>query len=204
MKKARTTSFNASVLEDVDSNGDSIKTWCRGGPQSSEAKCVICDVVISCAQHGTSAVRRHASSKMYLKSMMKFCDAEGKFAKPKLAQPTLTFSGGAATLTVKLSLTVKGVPFSFADTASRMVPVMFSDSKIAEMFFCGRTKAPYIISDGLDPLSRKKVMEELCWPDVYYSIKVDETPKADQHVQQLDILVRYFSKTQEKVVVQHL
>lgn len=35
-------------------------------------------------------------------------------------------------------------------------------------------------------------------------IEIDEMPKADQHVQQLDILVRYFPKTQQKVVVEHL
>ncbi|KAL3213728.1 hypothetical protein MRX96_035227 [Rhipicephalus microplus] len=109
---------------------------------------------------------------MHLKSRMKFCDAEGKFVKPKLAKPT-SFSGGAATPTLSdsvtqvealfaMSLTVKGVPFSFGDTAPRMFPVMFSDSKFAEKFSSGRSKASYIISDGLGPLFRKKEIGARC------------------------------------------
>ncbi|KAH7961095.1 hypothetical protein HPB52_002020 [Rhipicephalus sanguineus] len=45
MKKARLTSFNESVLEQVDSNGDIVKSWCRRGLKSFEAKCVLCDLL---------------------------------------------------------------------------------------------------------------------------------------------------------------
>ncbi|KAH7977662.1 hypothetical protein HPB49_003149 [Dermacentor silvarum] len=61
-----------------------------------------------------------------------------------------------------------------------------------------------MISDGLGPHFKKKVIEELSWPEVYYSIQIDETPKPEQRVQQLDVLVRYFSRKQQKVVIEHL
>ncbi|KAH7978063.1 hypothetical protein HPB49_004351 [Dermacentor silvarum] len=80
---------------------------------------------------------------------------------------------------------------------------MFPDSRIAEKFSCSRTKATYLISDGLGPYLRRNVLE-VGWPDVYYTIQIDETPKPEQHVQQLDILLRYFSKSQQKVVVEHV
>uniref|UniRef100_V5H353 Uncharacterized protein n=2 Tax=Ixodes ricinus TaxID=34613 RepID=V5H353_IXORI len=127
----------------------------------------------------------------------------------------LNFTGGAAVSTLSdslsqaeallaISLTVKAIPFAYADTAFRAFPAMFPDSKIAEKFSCGRTKASNIISDGLGSHFEKKLIEEVGWPDVYYSIQIDETPKPEQHAQQLDILVRFLSRTQQKVVVEHL
>uniref|UniRef100_L7M0A4 HAT C-terminal dimerisation domain-containing protein n=1 Tax=Rhipicephalus pulchellus TaxID=72859 RepID=L7M0A4_RHIPC len=213
---ARLTTFNPSVLEETDSNGDPIKLWCQAGPKSSEAKCVLCNIIISCAQHGTSAVKRHAGAKMHLKSTEKHRNADGKLVRPKTVQATLNFSGEAAAsfslsdnvaraeALFALSLVVKGVPFSYAETAFKTFPAMFPDSRIAEKFTCGRTKATYLISDGLGPCFRQKVLEEVGWPDVYYTIQIDETPKPEQHVQQLDILLRYFSKSQQKVVIEHL
>ncbi|KAH7986650.1 hypothetical protein HPB49_025873 [Dermacentor silvarum] len=53
----RLTSFKESVLEEADSNRNVAKSWCQRGQKSFEAKCVICDLLISCAQHGTSAVK---------------------------------------------------------------------------------------------------------------------------------------------------
>ncbi|CAN8020786.1 unnamed protein product, partial [Ixodes persulcatus] len=209
------TSFNASVLEEVDSNCDTIKLWCQAGSKSSEARCVLCNLVILCAQHGTFAIKRHASAKMHMKATEKHRDAEGKLTRLKSLQPTLNFTGGAAVSTLSdsvsqaealfaISLTVKAIPFAYADTACREFPAVFPDSKIAEKISCGRTKASYIISDGLGPHFKKKVIEEVDWPDVYYSILIDETPKPEQHALQLDILVRFFSRTQQKVVVEHL
>lgn len=215
MKKARLTSFKESVLEEVDSNGDIVKSWCQRGLKSFEAKCVICDLVISCAQHGTSAVKRHASSQMHLTARKKHCDADGKLNRPKSLQSTISFSRSAGVSTLNdsviraealfaMSLAVKGIPFSYADVAAKIFPPMFHDSQIAGKFSCGRTKVSYMISDGLGPHFKKKVIEELSWPEVYYSIQIDETPKPEQRVQQLDVLVRYFSRKQQKVVIEHL
>lgn len=214
---ARRTSFNPSVLDETDSNGDVIKVWCvaSGDLKSTEAKCIFCNVVICCAQHGASAIKRHASTKMHLKTTERHRNAERKLMRPKELQPTLSFSGGANILRLDdsvtraealfaLSLAVRPVPFTYADTASSTFAAMFPDSKIAEKFSCGRTKVSYIISDGLGPYFKKKVTEEASWPDVYYSIQIDETPKPEQHVQQLDVLLRYFSKSQQRVVVEHL
>ncbi|KAH9381813.1 hypothetical protein HPB48_016337 [Haemaphysalis longicornis] len=68
-----------------------------------------------------------------------------------------------------------------------------------EYYTTEKTKPSYVISDRLGPLFRKKVTEELGRPDAYCSIEVDETPTAEQPVEQLDILAQYFSKTQRKV-----
>ncbi|KAL1487059.1 hypothetical protein MTO96_008362 [Rhipicephalus appendiculatus] len=153
---------------------------------------------------GVCILQRMKPPKNVATTAEKHRDAEGKLVKPTSVQPTLSFGGEAATTSLSditkaealftMSLAVKAIPFAYADTASRTFPLMFPDSKIAESFSCGRTKASYIVSDELGPHFKSKVIDEVSWPDVYYTIQIDETPKPEQRVQQLDILLRYFSK----------
>ncbi|KAH6922186.1 hypothetical protein HPB50_010792 [Hyalomma asiaticum] len=81
---------------------------------------------------------------------------------------------------------------------------MFPDSQIAKAFQCGRKKVSYIISDVLGPYFKGKVVEELAEPGVFYTVMIDETPVPEMKVQQLDVLVRYFSVKAQDVVVEHL
>lgn len=60
------------------------------------------------------------------------------------------------------------------------------------------------MSDGLGPYFKAKVVAELCAPNVYFSVMIDETPKPEKRVQQLDVLVRCFSNSQQQVVVEHV
>lgn len=103
-----------------------------------------------------------------------------------------------------LGITLREVPFSWADTATSLFPRMFPDSEIAKQFSCKRTKASYMASDGLGPYFRKLVIEELNRPNVFYSIAIDETPLPEQRCQQLDVMVRYFPCVTKHVVVEHL
>ncbi|KAG0418789.1 hypothetical protein HPB47_004580 [Ixodes persulcatus] len=81
---------------------------------------------------------------------------------------------------------------------------MFPDSQIAKGFQCGRKKISYIISDGLGPYFKEKVVQKLVQPEVFYSIMIDETPVPEAKVQQLDVLARYYSVNTQNVVVEHL
>lgn len=79
---------------------------------------------------------------------------------------------------------------------------MFLDSETAKGFQCGGKKLSYI-SDGLGPYFLAKV-EELDMPNPFYSIIIDESPIPEAKVQQLDMLVRYYSANTENVVVERL
>ncbi|KAG0432067.1 hypothetical protein HPB47_021192 [Ixodes persulcatus] len=81
---------------------------------------------------------------------------------------------------------------------------MFPDSQIAKGFQCGRKKISYIISDGLGPYFKEKMVQELVQPEVFYSIMIDETPVPEAKVQQLDIFARYYSVNTQNVVVEPL
>lgn len=62
----------------------------------------------------------------------------------------------------------------------------------------------YLISDGLGPYIKSKVVDELVRPNVFYAIMIDETPKPEEKVQQLDVLVRFYSDSAGCIVVEHL
>lgn len=103
-----------------------------------------------------------------------------------------------------MSVVSRSIPYSWADTATEMYKVMFSDSEVTKNFSCGRHKLSYVISDGLGPYFKAKVITELCRPGVFYSVLIDGTPKPEQRVQQLDVQVRYFSESKQQVTVEHL
>lgn len=177
--------------------------------------CILCNITISCAQHGAAAVKRHATMKKHLETAAKHRDKNGVLQPPKTVQATIDFSTGRPRASVQdqvceaeaifvMSVVSKSIPYSWADTATDMYKRMFPDSDIAKNFSCGRTKLSYIVSDGLGPHFKSKIIAELCRPNVFFSLMIDETPKPEQRVQQLDVLIRYFSESQKQVVVEHL
>ncbi|KAH8027539.1 hypothetical protein HPB51_007089 [Rhipicephalus microplus] len=211
----RNTKFNASVLNEVDSNNDPISRWCKSGTRNTDAFCILCNCTISCAQHGAAAVKRHAGMKKHIDAAARHRDKDGNLLPPKLVQGTLDFSNVSANTSLEhqvskaettfaLSVVAKGIPFSWGDTATSIYHCMFPDSDIAKKFSCGRIKLARIVSDGLGPYFKGQVVTELCQPNVYFSIMIDETPKPELRVQQLDVLVRYFSSSQQEVVVEHV
>ncbi|KAH8042831.1 hypothetical protein HPB51_025883 [Rhipicephalus microplus] len=211
----RNTKFNASVLNEVDSNNDPISRWCKSGTRNTDAFCILCNCTISCAQHGAAAVKHHAGMKKHIDAAARHRDKDGNLLPPKLVQGTLDFSNGSANTSLEhqvsnaettfaLSVVAKGIPFSWGDKATSIYHCMFPDSDIAKKFSCGRIKLARIVSDGLGPYFKGQVVTELCQPNVYFSIMIDETPKPELRVQQLDVLVRYFSSSQQEVVVEHV
>lgn len=60
-----------------------------------------------------------------------------------------------------MSVVSKSIPYSWADTATDIYKVMFADSEVAKNFSCARHKLSYVISDGLGPYFKSKVITEL-------------------------------------------
>lgn len=203
------------MLNEIDANNDPIHLWCKSGVKDTEALCVVCNCTIDCSQQGIAAVKRHATMKKHIHATAKNRDKTGNLQPPKLVQAALNFSPGASSTSLQdqvlkaeaifaMSITTKCIPFSWGDTATEIYHRMFPDSSVAKGFRCGRSKLSRIVSDGLGPYFKSKVVDELCHPGVFYSIMVDETPKPDQRVQQLDVLVRFFSEAEQHVVVEHV
>ncbi|KAH6925271.1 hypothetical protein HPB50_003174 [Hyalomma asiaticum] len=158
---------------------------------------------------------RHATSAKHVENARKHRDKDGVLTKSRCTQSTLDFSRNAPTTSLQesvakaealfaLTVVANSLPYTLADVATATYPHMFPDSQIAKAFQCGRKKVSYIISDGLGPYFKGKVVEELAEPGVFYTVMIDETPVPEMKVQQLDVLVRYFSVKAQDVVVEHL
>nr|XP_037269040.1 uncharacterized protein LOC119160874 [Rhipicephalus microplus] len=196
-RKGRQSKFNNQVLNEIDSNSDIISVWCRQGIKQEEAFCTICNTIINCAQHGVAAVKRHAANKSHVELCTQHRDASGVLKKPATKQVQLEscFATGPwlseadrdarADTYFALGVALSGIPYTYGDVATKMMPLMFPDSKIAKEFQCSRKKLSYIISDGLGPYFKKAVTDELNRPHTYYTIQIDETPLPEQRCQQL-------------------
>lgn len=199
----------------MDANGDLFEAWCRAGEREEDAFCVVCCQTINCAFHGVTAVKRHSQSKKHLERTKQLRGPDGKLKRPAAVQAVLNFSAASTIASYNdrvtasealfvLAVTLKGIPYSWGDTATPLYRAMFPDSKVAKDFSCSRKKVSYVVSDGLGPYFKSLVLKEVNRPSVFYSICIDETPLPEQHCQQMDIIMRYFSDAQKMVVVEHL
>lgn len=178
---------------------------------------MICNKVIACSQHGISAIKRHAQNKSHIEACKSKRGSNGIIKS--IPQARINASDGtlcnqllnshASSVTqaetlFTVALASDNVPYAFADTGTKIFPKMFHDSQVARDFNCKRSKVSYIISDGLGPYLKEQLITDIIANDCFYSIQIDETPIPEKRVQQMDVLVRYFSVKQGRVVVQHL
>ncbi|KAH6935664.1 hypothetical protein HPB50_007529 [Hyalomma asiaticum] len=96
---------------------DHIQGSTRG--QQNCSKCV----TISCAHHGSAAVKRHAGMKKHLEAAAKLRDSSGALLVPKTVQATIDFSQGMPRATLQdqvceaeaifaMSVVSKGIPYT--------------------------------------------------------------------------------------------
>lgn len=90
------TSLNESILKERDCNGDVIGLWCRKGARKTDGLCLLCNIVMSCTQHGTTAVRCYASSKNHVDAATRSRNEDGDLEPPKLTQGVTDFSSPAS------------------------------------------------------------------------------------------------------------
>jgi len=90
---------------------------------------------------------------------------------------------------------------SFASSGgiSDVFRTMFA-GQISPGFSLSRTTATYLISDGLGPYFRKRLVEDINESGTYFTIRYDEN--TTQHVKkQMDVIVRYWSHSRKEIVV---
>ena len=80
---------------------------------------------------------------------------------------------------------------------------MFPDSNIAKSFQCGRTKASYVAHFGLAPYFYEQLLA-IITNGPYYTILFDESLNESVQQGQMNILVRFWSDEESKVVVRYL
>lgn len=73
----------------------------------------------------------------------------------------------------------------------------------SEEFTLCRTKASYVMSDGIGPLVLKMLIDDLCKSEAAITLMYDETTTV-QVKKRMDILVRYWSESELRVIIRFL
>jgi len=80
---------------------------------------------------------------------------------------------------------------------------MFPSDPVAKDFTCGATKRSYIITHGLAPYLRDLLLADVKKANTGFTVHYDETTTI-QIKKQMDIILRYWSVEQNKVVVYYV
>ena len=76
---------------------------------------------------------------------------------------------------------------------------MFPDSAVANEFTCSKTKCGYLITYGLSPFFKKKMVDNVK-ASPYYSVMFDESMNKILQQEQMDLSVRYWDVNTNKVM----
>ena len=80
---------------------------------------------------------------------------------------------------------------------------MFPDRAISQKFTLSREKASYVIKHALGPLVASDLCKDITKSPGCFTIMFDETTTV-QKIKQMDVLVRYWSTAENKVITRYL
>lgn len=92
---------------------------------------------------------------------------------------------------------VKNDSFNSFDDLSEVIKASFTDSEIAKLFCCNRSKATFIAREALGPYFRKKMLEQID-NNLFYTILFDESPN-NRNEKELHVSIQFISKETKQV-----
>ena len=133
------------------------------------ARCTICGIDISVAHGGRNDVTKHIGVKSHRE---KSAASSSSRSLSTFFEPSASVKVIEAETRWALFVAHHNIAFLSSDHATRLFTHMFSDSKIAKNFSCGRTKCTAIIKQALAPYYTTKVKKSLLNP---FSVMMDES-----------------------------
>ena len=89
------------------------------------------------------------------------------------------------------------------DNISELFIKMFPDSDVAKEFNLSKSKASYVLQDGLGPVLAKWLCKDVSMIDGLFSLMFDETT-TNKNEKQMDVLLRFWCKQKDLVVTKFL
>jgi len=174
------TKFNQSWLSKCDSNGNLVKTWLKQGSTETTFICTLCHTGnLDCANKGWKAIEQHMQNEKHkrnlnsLKNNSKFSvlissSSSTSSTTTDIVQLTnhnksLTFDDqvSKAEILWALKSVQHGFSYKSSDETGELFRLMFPDSKVAEKFSIQHSKMSYVISHGLGPYFRDRLVEDV-------------------------------------------
>ena len=115
--------------------------------------------------------------------------------------PSLNDKVSAAEAMRMFNVAEEDYSFRSCDNTNQLFGNMFTDSPTAANFTMCRTKASYLISDGIGPLLATEICESIS--EGAFTLLFDETTTL-QTRKQMDILIRYWSEKDNLVVTKYV
>lgn len=193
------TRFQPSWLEKEDCNKQKIGLWCTKGNNDFEVKCIWCCKTWNCANSGIEQVLQHAKGKKHVdkaklqdKSQPKLVATSTSVGERTLALHVHNDDVIRAEILWCLNLAKNNFSFRSCEDLD-ILREMFPDSKIANDFSLGYTKAAYLITDGLAPHLLADQVQFINSSKTPVTLHYDESTQS-QVKKQLDLHLRYWSE----------
>lgn len=184
-------SFRQEWLTDVE-----FKDWLKADPKDKYvAFCSVCDTKLKHCNR--SRLLNHKLSSKHVKNVKakKSAVTIDKFVKKK-TEPDMQSKVSRAELLLSAFMAEHGTPFHQADHLIQVVRNMFPECETAQNMTLKKTKAVYVIRDGIAHEERE-LIARVCRENVF-SLLIDES--TDVSVSQiLAVMVRYYDQNRGKV-----
>jgi len=181
-------------LSEKDSQGNLLATWCEPDlTDPYKALCLVCNKRLSCSNSGNAQIIAHAKGAKHivLKNNKKGQKVLGVVQSSKSCASSSSTSKATNTLVAfqdesltekickaeilwTIKMCVEDWSFASSDGISDIFRTMFP-GQISSGFSLSRTMATYLISDGLGPYFKKKLVEDINESGIYFTIQYDET-----------------------------
>ena len=164
-------------------------TWVTKSEKgNSFAFCKLCQRHFSVSHAGKNDVKKHGNTDLHSRSLKtsKHLQSVSDFVVTKSDQDVIR----AETLFSNF-IAEHNLPFLIADHLNKLCKKMFPDSKIAQKFSCGRTKASQIVKRAIAPCINKRVVE-ICQSQPF-SLSIDESNDKNAE-KNLVILLRVYDQ----------
>ena len=211
-----------TYFQDSWLNEDSFKSWLVPGTNNTQARCIRCRKTFELSNMGVQAVKSHAGGKGHKDKT----SAVSMFLKKAIPTPasitpvqqeSVVCTSATKQVTLELSVTTaekstaeirwciqsvcKGFSNNAADNCTPLFKQMFSDSEIAKSFSLGADKLRYVVNYGLAPYFHDILGKKInCAP--YFVAMFDESLNNVMQENQMDLLIRYWDESTNKVRVQ--
>ena len=210
--------WSDSWLEKVDANNVKLKLWVIK-KDIQYAKCSICSSDIKFDKQGFQAFIQH-SKRAHHQNISSIRSDTRNAQKQATLLPTTPVNNKQKQHVISIAPTLQtqvtaaeglwafkvsedDLSLRTCDDISTLFKRMFPDSNIANLITMSRSKILYVSQDGLGPLLLPWLCDNISKSTGCYTLMFDEAT-TEQNKKQMDLLIRYFDETEEKVVTKFL
>lgn len=165
-------------------------SWIVRGKDITQAKCTACESQFTINHGGENDIIKHMRTEKHKKNTT--TNTQGKKIDTFFSKNNLDTDLTAQAECAFVFHSIKHAhSYLSADCAGKLFKTIFKDSRIAERYSCGRTKATRLVTNILGPESKQMVLNDLA-NNQPFCIATDASNKGN--VKTFPLVIRYFKK----------